>query len=409
MAAGPDGRLWLSIPRDDGTVLALLDNTGKPSPAWPILLPGVDGCHLLLPAADGYIRAVCSVRGEPGVVADSVARAYSFDANAQSMPGWPVDIKDGTSARTVGDDLAMLVNPLRNVGGEPGQTWPVSLLLIGTDGTRRSGVEVPFPCCDSDWAIGPDGRAYGTTHRWNGATPVATDVLGFDLDGKRSGWPVTIDGNTSELAFGPNGWIYMVVGSANASPSHTVVLDPDGKVLATSSADLPIASTGRTTGAGPGYPGPPIVAADGTAFMVSTQAGTTIQALGPTGQPLTGWPYRSKVGLEWTGFCGGGDTGCGQDRTDPAVGKDNVLYALQAAASDSAGGTMMAIGMDGQVRKGWPVGLKRAGSMFWSMALAPSGGIWALAIEPESSGFSATILSIAEDSTILFAATVVEP
>jgi hypothetical protein len=112
--------------------------------------------------------------------------------------------------------------------------------------------------------------------------------------------------------------------------------------------------------------------------------------------------------MQWTGFCGTGDTGCGQSRTMPAVGQANVLYLLQAA-STSGGGSIVAIGTDGRVRAGWPVGLKRAGSAFWSVVVNPAGGVWALAIEPETPGHSATILSIANDSTVRFATTIVEP
>jgi hypothetical protein len=113
--------------------------------------------------------------------------------------------------------------------------------------------------------------------------------------------------------------------------------------------------------------------------------------------------------MEWTGFCGNGDTGCGQNRTVPAVDSNDVLYLLYAAAGSSTGGSMVAIGSDGRVRDGWPVGLRRAGSMFWSMAVAPYGLAWALAIEPEKQGYSATVLQIADDSRVLSTTTIVEP
>jgi hypothetical protein len=410
MAPGPDGRLWISIPRENGVVVALQDNSGKPSPGWPILLPGVDGCDLLLPVADASVRVVCSVRPAAGGSFGAVARGFALDANGQSMPGWPVDIDDGSMGRMVGEDLTMLVNPLLQVGGEPGERWPVALVVIGADGTRHTGVQVPFTCCDSAWAISSDGIAYGTTHRdWASAASVKTDVMGFGLDGPRAGWPVTIDGNASELAFGPRGSVYMTVGSPNAAPARTVVLDRDGRTLSTGSADQAIVSTSPWDGAGADFPGPPIVAADGTAFIVSTRGGTKIQALGPTGRPLAGWPYRSKLGMEWTGYCGPAETGCRLHRTDPEVGSGDVLYVFHAASSPSIGGSMVAMASDGRVRDGWPVQLKRSGSMFWSMAVGPDGEVWALAIEPEKGGYSATILAIADDSTVLSATTIVEP
>ena len=43
------------------------------------------------------------------------------------------------------------------------------------------------------------------------------------------------------------------------------------------------------------------------------------------------------------------------------------------------------------------------------MVVAPYGLSWALAIEPEKQGSSATVLAIAADSTVLSATTIVEP
>lgn len=411
MAPGPDGRLWISIPAKGGPVVALLDNTGKPSPGWPILLPGVDGCDQLLAVADASIRVVCSVRPAIGGPYDAIARVFALDANARSMPGWPVDIDDGSIGRMDGDQLTMLANPILHFGGESGEQWPVAMVRIAADGTRRTGVEVPFACCDSAWAIGPDGIAFGMTRRdWTSATSTKTDVMAFGLDGPLPGWPVTIDGNASDLAFDAQGQAYSVVGAPDGRTTRTVVLDRDGHVLPAGSDGQAITSSSTWSGAGDPFPGPPIVADDGTAFIISTEDGrTTILGLDPAGQPLAGWPYRSTLRIEWTGFCGDGETGCGQMRTVPAVGLNDVLYVLNAASGSSTGGSMVAIGLDGRVRDGWPVGLLRAGSMFWSMAVAPYGLAWALAIEPEKQGYSATVLQIAEDSTVLSTTTIVQP
>ena len=85
------------------------------------------------------------------------------------------------------------------------------------------------------------------------------------------------------------------------------------------------------------------------------------------------------------------------------------MYLLNAADSPSTGGSVVAIGADGVVRDGWPVGLRRAGAAFSSVVVAPYGLAWALAIEPETKGSSATVLAIAEDSTVLWTTTIVEP
>jgi len=410
MAPGPDGRLWVSIPGKGGEVVALLDNTGKPSPGWPILLPGVHGCDLLLPAADGYVRVVCTidVPQTDGLDAPGGTRAFAFDANARSQSGWPVDVEAASASRMVGDDLTMIVRPY--LGDTPTEEL-VYMLVIRADGTVRQGVNMPFGCCEA--AIGPDGVGYLSTHRdWSASdlAIVKTDLVAFGFDGKRTGWPVTIDGNGSDLSFDAQGHVYVIVG-APGIPARLMVLDHDGKTLSSGTQAPSIVSSNPSEPNGePGYPAAPIVAADGTVFSVSTEGGaTTVFALDPTGQPLPGWPYRSKVGIEWTGYCGNDETGCGYLRTDPGVGSQNLLYLLQAAASPSTGGSMVAVAANGKVRDGWPVRLKRVGSMFWSMAVAPDGGVWALAIEPEKQGYSATILAIADGGTVLYTTTIVEP
>jgi len=416
MAPGPGGGVYVSIPvttdargSGSGSVVALLDQGGRPRPGWPIRLSGVDSCDLLLAASDGSVRVVCFVPNQEEGLNGAVRRAFAFDSGGLALAGWPVDVGDAFTGRVVGTDLTMIERPYYGDLGPPEDF--VNLVVIRAGGRAVRGSEVSFgQCCENTWAVGPNGIAYGTYRRdFETRDSVKTDVIAFDLAGVQPGWPATIDGNTSELAFDARGLAYLVVGWSTERPARTVVLDGGAKLQPSGSADQPIVSTGTWNGAGDDYPGPPIVAADGSAFIVSTEADrTAVLALDPNGQARTGWPYRSSLAMQWTGFCGGGDTGCGQARTMPAVGQANVLYLLQAA-STSGGGSIVAVGTDGRVRAGWPVGLKRAGSAFWSVVGNPAGGVWALAIEPETHGYSATILSIASDSTVRFATTVVEP
>jgi hypothetical protein len=125
---------------------------------------------------------------------------------------------------------------------------------------------------------------------------------------------------------------------------------------------------------------------------------------------MAGWPFQSNLGIEDIGSCGLQDTGCGGFRATPAVGADNVLYLVQQAANTADGSRIVAIGQDGRVVDGWPVELRRSGSEFWSITAGTDGTVYALAIEPEPNGaHSATILSIAPNSDVLFNVTVVEP
>ena len=94
----------------------------------------------------------------------------------------------------------------------------------------------------------------------------------------------------------------------------------------------------------------------------------------------------------------------------PAVGPDRTLYLALEAPDTTVGGRLLAVGLDSQLRPGWPVDLLRPGSEFWSVVVGPDGTVYALAIEPESGdSSSATILAIAPDSTVRYRTTIVEP
>lgn len=414
MAPGPDGHLYVSIPRrsgirPDGVVVALLDGAGKPGPGWPLRLSGVDDCPYLLALDDSRVRVVCTITEPPsngGLQAPPGSRIFAFDANAQSLPGWPVETTDPVAAaRIVGDDLVMVVAPY--AGDAPEQEF-VQMVVVRSDGSVTQGVDVP---ASETSTIGPDGLAFGTTHRdWTSLATVKTDVVAFDRQGVSPGWPITIDGVGSTPEFDAQGRIYVVVGTPTAKPARLVVLDRDGRTLPSSST-VEVAPTGIWDGAGgDDLPGPPIVAADGTVFIPSTAAGrTTVVSMDPDGFMRTGWPYQSTPGIEWTGRCGPGDTGCGHVRTTPVVGPGNILYLLQAAANSSSGGSVVAIGADGHIRNSWPVGLRRTGSMFWSVVVAGSGELWVLAIEAEAHGDSATILYLEADSTVVYRSNIVSP
>ena len=410
MVPGAAGDLYVSIPATDGTVLGGLDATGAPAPGWPVFLPGSESCDQLLPVASGSVRLVCHRPAAEEGLGGMIGRVHAFDSNGQSLPGWPIEIDDVVIGRMVQDELTLLVKPYLGDVSEPDTREPVFLVIVDADGNARKGGEVQFECCEHSWAIGPDGIGYGTTHRdWD--TSVKTDIEAFGPDGLRAGWPITIDGNVSELAFDGQGRVYAVVSSPTADRARTIVLDRDGRTLPSGSNDQAIVSSSLWTGAGPGYPGAPIVAQDGTAFIVSSAYEMTdVLAIDPSGQRVAGWPYHSDLGLQETGFCPPGDTGCGGFRVAPAIGPGNILHVVHARPSTTGGGSVVAIGRDGRVIDGWPVTLTRPGSEFWSVVVGANGTAYAMAVEPEPNGsHSATILAIAPDSDILYNVTIVEP
>ena len=94
----------------------------------------------------------------------------------------------------------------------------------------------------------------------------------------------------------------------------------------------------------------------------------------------------------------------------PAVGPDETLVLPLEARTSKIGGSLVAVGMEGQVNPGWPVELKRPGAEFWAVAVGPDGTTYALAIEPEAGGkSSASVLAIAPDSTVLWTTTIIDP
>lgn len=419
IAPGPDGNLYVSIPtHDDSVVLALLGEAGRPMAGWPIELADIESCDLLYPVEDGSVRALCTLgpEGSPS----GVMRALAFDSKGTLLAGWPIDLDlygaDGYFAgRVIGDELTLYswasLGDQIQAGQPAGNAW---IMRVAADGTVRSGAQVQYGigCCHADtWAVGPDGVAYGIVHDLAApSTEMTSELSAVGPEGVPAGFPVAIDGIASEPAFDAAARIHVTVGSPVAPPARILAFGADGRASDYGSEQVAIAATSDWTGAGGDFPAAPLVGDDGTTFVIDTTDGATVVGLSPAGQVMTGWPYRSAVGLEYTGFCGSGDTGCGQFRAASTVGPENVLYLLHAAASSSAGGSIVAIGQDGRVVAGWPVSLTRQGSEFWSVVVAPDGTAYALAIEPEpNNSHSATILAIAPDSTVLYTATVVEP
>ena len=412
MAPGRDGDLYVSIPGTGGTTLVRLDPNGKPASGWPILLPGASPCDLLLAVADGSVRVVCNADDLVSDFGSAPVRAFAFDSGGRTLSGWPVEVGCCFTGRMVGDVLTMYARmyfgDVQQEGQPAGNGW---IVTVGRDGTVRDGEMVPFglDCCIDTWAVGPDGVAYGTTHDFSGAAPTS-QLSAVTVAGVPAGFPLLIDGLASGPSFDAAGRIHLTIGRPTDPPAQIVVLATNGKPIGSGSDAIAIAATSDWRGAGGDYPAPPLVGSDGTTFLIDDRVGTTVARLGPTGHPIVGWPYKSDLKVEETGSCGAGETGCGWFRAAPTLGPNNALFVLRAAAKSSAGASIVAIDQDGRVRGGWPVGLRRPGAQFWSVIVSADGTAYALAIEPEPNGsHSATILSLAPNSRVDYAATIIEP
>ncbi len=284
----------------------------------------------------------------------------------------------------------------------------VRLVAIAADGTLRTGASWgEFPTAEETVVLGPDGTGYLLSYGHDAHRD--TEITAFDLEGLRGGWPVRVKGRPIGLGFGPDGRIYVSENDGDTRRTRIQVFGPDGGSSSIGSDALPVAATSARSGAGPvmGAP-PPIVAEDGTTFLVTEDRGTTVYALDPGGQVMRGWPFRDTLGLEWS--FDDPDTGGTDWRLEPAIGPGNILYLLRPPRSANAGGSIVAIEPNGQVGQGWPVELTRPGAHFRMVDVGADGTVYALAVEPEGSArSSATMLAIAPDSTVLWTTTIVAP
>jgi hypothetical protein len=382
--------------------MALLGTDGRPAPGWPVRLADAIGCSepALLP--DGSVRVLCREEDRDAVV-------FALDAQGNTMPGWPVipppeaDTDEAYhEQRVVGDRLALVAYWFERDRGY--EEW---LVTFDKDGVVRSGVHVP--AADS-WMVGlgPDGIAYLVEEVPNSSLATAARITAFDLAGVRLGWPVSLDGQASRPAFGPDGRIYLTVGTENTS--QVVVLDGDGTSIFDVSPVLEIATARLGVDCGAGAPHSPIVAGDGTTFVDSPDD-PTIYALDPSLDVRDGWPYTQPRGSLADECAGAEGICCSFPLATPrAVGPGGTLYLVLQPETSAVGGGITMIGRNGRVRPGWPVVLRRPGAMFASVVVGTDGTVHALAIEPESGGrTSATVLGIAPDGSVRYRTALADP
>jgi hypothetical protein len=355
------------------------------------------------------VRVVCA-----DTTPEGNTRAFAFDERGRPMAGWPVQLGtlEWLAGRATGDELTIL-------GGvylPPSDARAVWLMRIAVDGSVRSGVRVriPEPWHGEEWAIGPDGVAYGTTHVISPDVGVTKSRLqAVSATGVPSGFPITIKGGASKPAFDAAGLIHLTVGSPDRPPSRTLVFDTRGGAIDAGSSNLKIAAMSDWNGIEGSslYPAAPLVGRDGATFIaVASAGGARVEGLSPGGDIMTGWPYRSDAMYQVIDDCPRAAACDAYTWAHPTIGRDDIVYLAQAAANESTGGSIVAVGQGGRVLAGWPVSLRRAGSRFWSIVADSDGALYALAVEPEKGDTdSATILAIARDGTVLYRTTIIEP
>jgi hypothetical protein len=371
-----------------------------------------------MPVADGSVRIICDGTDLPKYDNDpSDLRAFAFDATGQSTAGWPVRLRPGFG-RVIGDDLVYFaeqwLTDTYNVGMVSHEAW---VTTVAADGSVRAGKKVPMVESESGerWALGPDGVAYGWLHDYGGLTeaPKSSSFIAIGMTGRIGRTSTELDGLASPPAFDGAGQLHVTVNAGRDRTARTFVLDTNGRAVDGGSRDLGFVATDACDGIEGSceVPTAPLVADDGTTFVVGAHYNsTTAASLDASGAMVAGWPYRSDDGNQGTGICAPGDICEGGNLATAALGPDKDLYLIHRATKPSIGGRIVAVGPDGRVREGWPVELERPGAEFWSVVVGASGTAYALAIEPESGdGSSASILALAPDSTVRFVTTIIEP
>jgi hypothetical protein len=257
MAAGPDGTVYVAVSKPDGTVLALLDSSGRPRPGWPILVKDATSCWRPRPVEDGSVRIVCALENRAQDVFGP-ARAYAVESNGRMLAGWPVDLGDHgaegfAAARVIGDALTIYARA--TIGSREFQnSW---IMTVDADGPVRNGTQTRFVnCCDPRWAIGPDGVAYGSINDYGGSpeAPKSSELFAVGLAGVRAGFPIAIEGLASEPSFDAAGRIHITANDGPDRTARTLVFDTDGQVVGGGSDELGIwHDRRRTEPVGPGH------------------------------------------------------------------------------------------------------------------------------------------------------------
>lgn len=311
----------------------------------------------------------------------------------------------------MGDALAFLDLTPHGDLDVPGEPYAdVGVVTVAADGELRGGARVPVfdTCCN--WAVAPDGVAYGISQVSGFAegTKEAFEVTALGPGGVPGGWPVSLDGMASGPAFRPDGRVVVTVGSVVRETSHVLIFDPGGKAPLARSPVLSIATAESGLDCVSDMV-PPLVRPDGTVIVYSW-LDNSIFALDTSLHVVADWPFEPATPLERPSpFRDDEGLNC-SSLAIPAVGPDNALILPLLARHEAVGGSVTAVDPNGRVRSGWPVELQRAGSEFWSIVVGSDGTVYALAIEPESGRTSsASVVAMAPDSTVLYTTTIVEP
>jgi hypothetical protein len=342
-------------------------------------------------------------------------RAFALDTDGRDVPGWPVVVPAVWAGAIEGDVLVVLSLWSFSDTVTPGEvSHQVRVMAVAADGRATPGepagiIEV---CCGEAWSVAPGSVAYGVLFHGEAdvGRPEESTVYAVALGGTQPGWPITFQwGIPSAASVDRDGRIAMTLGSFVEPTTRVLVLDPAPQPTAATSGDLPMPAVTSGVDCVVDVPTAPILAPDGATYVVS-ELDPAIYGLDPGLRVLTGWPVEPPTPIQRAAPFDNEDGIDCPTLVLPAAGPDGTLVLPLTGGDDRAGGSLLALGRDGQTRPGWPVGLRRPGSEFWSVVVGDDGTVYALALEPERGGTSsATVLAIEPDSTVRYTVTLVDP
>ena len=390
-AATSDGGLYVAASlrseEDIGAVtITALDGTGAVRPGWPVGLGvEVDSCEIAV-ADDDSLRLACD------------ATAYAFEVDGRPLPGWPVDLGGGAeSAIVVGRELRAQIAD---------RIW-VAVSPDGSTAIQRGRIEPASYVASTEPTTDAEGEPI---------EGMPWSVTLSDSTGLLPGWPVEVPFSASEPVVGRDGTVYLVALGKEEGTSQLIVISRTGKRLASRAALINDVPPHDGSWYGPYIPQSPVVGPDGSVWVVGQ---SRAYAFDPQGRLRAGWPAKLGAPLADTGYCSEEcDIDCYYLPADPFIDRAGTLYVLRATSSKSTGGSILAIGLDGNVVPGWPVQLKRAGSEFWYGTVGPDGTVFVDAYEPEpevnrtdscAEPASLTALAIRPDSTVRYRVTLIDP
>jgi hypothetical protein len=388
-AFGPDGSLYVAArvgtPGAWSWNLHRLSPDGKVMAGFPVDLPALSSCDLLVNEGDAFID--CQDEDEETGVVTSEVTVIRPDGSTRL--GWPVRMPGGFQAAGFGPDGRVYLY----AGSGEAQ---IKITALASDGTEVSGWPRKVQGeGEPGVQIDAQGRVRVTSHSditEQCGLPDNTVYTMLRADGTTdTGWPLTVKGWSSvpELADDGTMVVASATGRVTAYSSHGVVKD-----------GWPVRRVGVTVGCWGGSR--PWAAGDGTTLVVGDGRATLLNG---GGRVASGWPVT--LPYEMASSCDPCTPGPGGP-LDPAVGERAVyIGAYQGTEGHGTDGTsarqprVMVVERDGSMPPDAQRLIGKAGDGLQWLRIAPTGRVWALltsASDDDEGQELGTLVLVAEDA-----------